>query len=46
MCSLDASLAELVKTGAVTREEALRQCEDPARFGGAPVAAGAAAAAR
>jgi twitching motility protein PilT len=34
MCLLDASLAELVKKGTITREEALRQCEDPQRFAG------------
>jgi len=47
MCLLDASLAELVKSGVVTREEALKHCEDPARLGGAPAApppSGAAAA--
>ena len=32
MCLLDASLAELVKTGTITREEAARNAEDPARF--------------
>jgi len=43
MCSLDASLAELVKRGAVARDEALKHCDDPARFGaGAATAAGAA----
>jgi twitching motility protein PilT len=45
MCSLDASLAELVKAGVVSRDEALRHCEDPAHFGGSPAAAGAPAAA-
>ncbi len=32
---LDESLAELVKSGAITREEALRQCAEPRRFGDA-----------
>ena len=32
MCLLDSSLAELVKSGAITREEAARNAEDPARF--------------
>jgi twitching motility protein PilT len=32
MCLLDASLAELVKSGAITREEAARNAEDPGRF--------------
>jgi twitching motility protein PilT len=32
MCLLDASLAELVKAGTITREEAARHAEDPARF--------------
>jgi twitching motility protein PilT len=36
MCSLDASLLELVKSGVVAREEALKHSEDPARFGVAP----------
>ncbi|MFQ5513211.1 MAG: type IV pilus twitching motility protein PilT [Myxococcota bacterium] len=34
MCLLDASLAELVRTGVVTREEALRHCDDPKRIPG------------
>jgi twitching motility protein PilT len=34
MCLLDHSLEELVKSGAITREEARRHCEDPRRFGG------------
>src|SRR5690606_40413088 len=34
MCLLDASLEQLVKSGVITREEALRHCEDPKRFGG------------
>ncbi len=38
MCLLDASLAELVKSGTITREEAARNAEDPARFAGAPPA--------
>jgi twitching motility protein PilT len=45
MCSLDASLAELVKTGAITRDEALRHCDDPTRFGAVPAGAPPAAAA-
>lgn len=36
MCLLDASLAELVKSGTITREEAARNAEDPARFQGSP----------
>ncbi len=35
MCLLDASLAELVKTKVITREEAARNAEDPQRFAGA-----------
>jgi twitching motility protein PilT len=35
LCLLDGSLEELVKAGAITREEARRHCEDPRRFGGA-----------
>src|SRR5690606_23974869 len=35
MCLLDASLEELVKSGAITKEEARHHCEDPKRFGGA-----------
>jgi twitching motility protein PilT len=38
MCLLDASLADLVKSGTITREEAARNAEDPARFTGAPTA--------
>jgi twitching motility protein PilT len=34
MCLLDASLAELVKTRVITRDEALRNAEDPQRFAG------------
>jgi twitching motility protein PilT len=34
MCLLDASLAQLVSSGTVTREEALRCCEDPKRIPG------------
>jgi twitching motility protein PilT len=34
MCLLDDSLAELVKSGVVEREEALRHCEDPKRIPG------------
>jgi twitching motility protein PilT len=33
MCMLDSSLAELVKTRVITREEALLHCEDPQRIG-------------
>jgi twitching motility protein PilT len=33
MCMLDSSLAELVKTKVITREEALLHCEDPQRIG-------------
>ena len=43
MCMLDASLADLVKNRVITREEALRNAEDPSKFGGAPAAAGGAA---
>jgi twitching motility protein PilT len=32
MCLLDASLAELVKTKVITREEAMRQADDPAKL--------------
>lgn len=32
MCMLDASLADLVKQGTITREEALRHADDPAKF--------------
>jgi twitching motility protein PilT len=35
MCMLDSSLAELVKTGVITREEAQRNADDPQRFAGA-----------
>ena len=42
MCLLDASLAELVKARTITREEALRHAEEPARF---PAAAAAPAVA-
>ncbi len=35
MCLLDQSLAELVTSGAVEREEALRHCEDPKKIPGA-----------
>lgn len=35
MCLLDGSLEELVKSGAITKEEARRHCEDAKRFGGA-----------
>jgi twitching motility protein PilT len=32
MCLLDASLADLVKKGTITREEAARHADDPAKF--------------
>ncbi len=32
MCLLDASLADLLKAGTITKEEALRSCDDPRRF--------------
>ena len=32
MCMLDGSLADLVKAGTISKEEALRNCEDPRRF--------------
>jgi twitching motility protein PilT len=35
MCLLDESLSKLVADGTITKEEALRHCEDPRRFGGA-----------
>ena len=44
MCSLDASLAELVKSGTVSRDEALKHADDPGRLGGGAAAATAAAA--
>jgi twitching motility protein PilT len=34
MCSLDASLAELLKAGMITREVALANADDPRKFGG------------
>jgi twitching motility protein PilT len=34
MCLLDSSLEALVKQGVITKEEALRHCEEPKRFGG------------
>ena len=34
MCLLDHSLAELVRSGAISKEEALRHCEDPKRLEG------------
>jgi twitching motility protein PilT len=34
MCLLDGSLAELVKNRTITREEALRHCDEPLRFPG------------
>jgi twitching motility protein PilT len=41
MCMLDSSLAELVKTGVITREEAQRNADDPQRFAAAAATAGA-----
>jgi twitching motility protein PilT len=35
MCLLDASLQELVKNRVITREEALRNADEPQKFGGA-----------
>jgi twitching motility protein PilT len=35
MCQLDASLAELVKSGTISREEAARNADDPQRFAAA-----------
>jgi twitching motility protein PilT len=35
MCLLDDSLAKLVNDGTITKEEALRHCDDPRRFNGA-----------
>jgi twitching motility protein PilT len=32
MCMLDASLADLLKKGVITREEALKHTDDPAKF--------------
>jgi twitching motility protein PilT len=32
MCLLDASLADLIKKGVITREEALKHTDDPAKF--------------
>ncbi len=32
MCLLDASLADLVKNKVITREEAARNADDPAKF--------------
>ncbi len=43
MCSLDASLAELVKGGVVARDEALKHVDDPSRWSGAAAATAAAA---
>ena len=33
MCLLDASIAELLKAGTITREQALINADDPTRFG-------------
>jgi twitching motility protein PilT len=41
MCMLDSSLAELVKTGVITREEAQRNADDPQRFAAAAATTGA-----
>jgi twitching motility protein PilT len=35
MCLLDESLTKLVADKTITKEEALRHCDDPRRFGGA-----------
>jgi hypothetical protein len=35
MCQLDASLAELVKSRVITREEAMRHSDEPQRFASA-----------
>ncbi len=32
MCQLDTSLSELIRAGTITRDEALRHCEDPKRI--------------
>ena len=32
MCQLDSSLAELIRAGTISRDEALRHCEDPKRI--------------
>jgi twitching motility protein PilT len=45
MCLLDASLAELAKKGTITREEAARHADDPAKFLAPPAASAAPAAA-
>ena len=34
MCMLDASLADMVKNRVITREEAMRNAEDPQKFAG------------
>lgn len=34
MCLMDNSLAALVKSGTISKEEALKNCEDPKQFGG------------
>jgi len=34
MCLMDNSLAALVKSGAISKEEALKNCENPKQFGG------------
>jgi twitching motility protein PilT len=44
MCQLDASLAELVKSGTITREEAARNADDPQRFVASGAAGGGAGA--
>ena len=35
MCLLDASLAELVKSRVITREEAMKQADEPQKFAAA-----------
>ncbi len=40
MCLLDASLAELLKAGVISREQAQLNADDPARFGAAAEAGG------
>ncbi|HSF39773.1 MAG TPA: type IV pili twitching motility protein PilT, partial [Thermoanaerobaculia bacterium] len=34
MCLLDSSLAELVKSRVITREEAMKQADEPQKFAG------------
>ena len=35
MCLLDDSLKQLIADGSITKEEALKHCDDPKRLGGA-----------